>query len=258
MTTLRSLAFGVLFYSFMALYLIVFLPIFAVSSVDFAWKITRAWARLSLRLLRVVVGTRAEFTGKEHLPRGPAIITPKHQSYWETLALVPELKRPAFILKKELMSIPLFGWYARRLGMIPVDRSRRGASLSSMLVGAKRAAEEGRHIVIFPEGTRTQPGEKAEYKHGAFFLYAQLGLPVVPAGLNSGLYWPKKSGPYRPGTVRVAFQPAIEPGLERAEFVERLKIGIEESSVELLRQAYRDPDAPPMTPAVAARLAPET
>jgi 1-acyl-sn-glycerol-3-phosphate acyltransferase len=127
-----------------------------------------------------------------------------------------------------------------------------------MLSGAKRAAAEGRHIVIFPEGTRTAPGEKAEYKHGAYFLYAQLGLPVVPAGLNSGLYWPKKSGPYRPGTVRVAFQPAIERGLDRKDFIERLTAGIEDSSVDLLRQAYRDPDAPPMTPVVAARLAVET
>ncbi|KQT53969.1 MULTISPECIES: lysophospholipid acyltransferase family protein [unclassified Aureimonas] len=254
MTTIRSLAFSVLFYAFMALYLIVFLPIFAVSTTSFAWSITRVWARMSLGLFRIVVGTHAEFTGKANIPKTAAIIAPKHQSYWETLALVPELERPAFILKKELMRIPLFGWYAARLGMIPVDRTRRGATLASMLDGATKAAAEGRHIVIFPEGTRTAPGETTSYKSGAFFLYDKLGLPVVPAGLNSGLYWPKKKGPYRPGTVRVAFQPAIEPGLDRTEFTARLEAAIEGSSTDLLRQAYAQADAPPMTAAVRLKV----
>lgn len=254
MTKFRSAAFTAILYTYLACYLIVFLPIFFVTSDRVAWAITKNWARSNLALMRLVVGTRAVFTGRENIPAGPAIIAAKHQSYWETMALLPELHRPTFILKRELTRIPLFGAYLRRLGMIPVDRARGGAALSSMLEGAARAVAEGRQIVIFPEGTRTAPGADAPYRSGVYYLYAHLGLPVVPVALNSGLFWPKSTGAYRAGTIAVTFLPPIPPGLDRDALLARLKGTIDAVSNDLAHQALRENPSLPV-PAPLARRA---
>jgi 1-acyl-sn-glycerol-3-phosphate acyltransferase len=128
MIAVRSAAFGVLLYGYLILFLLVFLPVFHFSGDDFAWRMTRRWGRSAMRLHRFVVGTDAAFEGVANIPAGASIVASKHQSYWETLSFVTVLDRPAFILKQELMRIPLFGTYMRRLGMIPVDRTRRGWS----------------------------------------------------------------------------------------------------------------------------------
>ncbi|WP_244486771.1 1-acyl-sn-glycerol-3-phosphate acyltransferase [Aurantimonas sp. Leaf443] len=237
MTFLRSLAFNVLFYLNLALRLIVLAPIFVFVSEARGWRIVKAWARSSLWLLDKVAGTRSLLTGQEHLPAGGVIVAAKHQSYWDVLVLVPELDRPTFILKKELMAVPLFGWFARHMGMIPIDRSKRAGVLQAMTGAAHRAVEEGRQIVIFPEGTRTEPGAEATYRQGVFRLYEALNLPVVPVALNSGLYWPRRSLLRRPGTVRAEFLPAIAPGLGRAEFLDALRNAIESRTAELVAEA---------------------
>ncbi len=255
MLVVRSIAFGVLVYAGLLLFLLVFLPFFLVSSDEFAWKWTQRWGRSSMWLHRAVVGADTSFDGLENIPAGASIIASKHQSFWETLAFVATLDRPAFILKKELMGIPLFGSYLRRLGMIPVDRSRRGATMASMIEGARRAVGEGRPIVIFPEGTRTLPGEGAEPRPGVFVLYSELGVPVVPAALNSGLFWPRRTGHYRPGTIHVRFLPAIPPGLARPELLQRIRTAVEDAAVDLLRVAYAERPDLPKSAAVAEALA---
>lgn len=258
MTALRSLVFALLFYVNLVGHMVLFAPVVFFGRDEVVWWVTKSWARRSLWLLRVVTGTRADFAGRENIPAGAALIAAKHQAFWEVFALVPEFDRPTFILKKELMRIPLFGWYSRRLGMIPVDRDKRGAALQSILVGAKAAVAEGRQIIIFPEGTRTAPGAEPDYKPGVHFLYSQLAVPLVPVALNSGVFWPRDSFHRRAGTVRVEFLPALPPGLDRHQMLRGLKGAIESRSNALLCAAYRERADLPMTELVAARLAEES
>ncbi|HEY9056745.1 MAG TPA: lysophospholipid acyltransferase family protein [Aurantimonas sp.] len=256
MTTLRSLIFNVLFYLNLIGQLLLFSPVFFVISEDKAWRIVKNWARSSLWLLEHVAGIRASISGKRYIPFAPAIIAAKHQSFWDVFALLPDLDRPTFILKKELLAIPFFGWYARRMAMIPVDRARRGGAVASMIEGAEKAVAESRQIVIFPEGTRTAPGAEADYRQGVFRLYEALQLPVVPVALNSGLYWPRRQFIRRPGTIRADILEPIEPGLPRGEFLDRLRKAIETRSRELLAEAHARDGHLPAGPAGHADRAP--
>ncbi|NDV88727.1 1-acyl-sn-glycerol-3-phosphate acyltransferase [Aurantimonas aggregata] len=235
---LRSLAFNGLFYLNLIVQLLVYSPVFFFVSEATGWWIVKNWARSNLWLLEHVAGIRSDIRGKQNLAPGPIIIAAKHQSVWDVFAFLPYLDRPTFILKKELLSIPFFGWFARRMRMIPVDRARRGGAVASMIEGAEKAAADGRQIVIFPEGTRTAPGAAPDYRQGVFRLYEALGLPVVPVALNSGLYWPRRQFVRRPGTIRADILAPVPPDLPRAEFLDRLRGGIEERSADLLAEAY--------------------
>lgn len=255
MVSIRSLAFHVAFYGNLILQMLVFLPVFFFLREETCWRIVKNWARSSLWILHRVAGTRTRITGREHIPESGAIIAAKHQSFWETFALIPHLEKPAFILKKELIAIPVFGWYARRMRMIPVDRSKRGAVLASLLNSVREAVEEGRHIVIFPEGTRAAPGATPNYRPGVHYLYCELSLTIVPVAVNSGLFWPRKAFRREPGTICAEFLPPIPPGLEREPFLERLRCEIEAGSMALLREAYAERPELPMTALVRERLA---
>lgn len=192
-----------------------------------------AWARSDLWLMRVLCGQSMVVLGRENIPSGPALIAAKHQSAWETLALLTLLPDGAIIMKKELMRIPLFGWYARHFGMIPVDRSAGTRALRQLAEDAGRVLAEGRQIVIFPEGTRRLVGAPPDYKPGAIFLYEKLGVPMVPVALNSGKLWPRGRYVRYPGTVTVSFLPAIPPGLDRKTTQARLIEAIETESDRL-------------------------
>ena len=255
MIVVRSLAFHLVFYANLVGQMLVFLPVFFFVPEAACWRIVKNWARSSLWILHHVAGIRTVIEGQENIPAGGAIIASKHQSFWETFALIPHLTRPAFILKKELMAIPVFGWYAKRLRMIPVDRAKRGAVLSSLLGAVREAVDEGRHIVIFPEGTRVAPGAAPNYRPGVHFLYFELSLTIVPVAVNSGLFWPRKAFRREPGTIRAEFLPAIGPGLERVPFLERLRCEIEAGSMALLRAAYGERADLPISDLVAERLA---
>ena len=151
-----------------------------------------------------------------------------------------------------LFRAPLFGSSARRMGMIPVDRSKRGGAVGKMMEAARVAIAEGRRIIIFPEGTRTAPGAAVEYRQGVFRLYDALGLPVVPVAVNSGMYWPRNSFLKHAGAIRGDFLPVIEPGLDREHFLPALRSAIETRSHALLAEAgWIDPKAPPHTSVVA-------
>ncbi len=165
-----------------------------------------------LWFLRVVCGITVEWRGREKLPDGACLVACKHQSSWETFALFMLLPDPTYVLKRELMWLPLFGWLATKARMIPVDRGSHAKAFAGMAAAARQEIARGRQIVIFPEGTRRPPGAEPRYLPGVAFLYAELGLPCVPIALNSGLFMPRRSMRRYPGTVLVEVLDPIPAG----------------------------------------------
>ncbi len=231
----RSLIFNALFYANLTVHMIVALPTLALPS-----RIQRAFIRSysasSLWLLRVICGTKVEWRGLDKLPKGACIVACKHQSAWETFALYAVLDDPTYILKRELMWIPLFGWHMWKAGLIPIDRAAGLAALARMTARAREALQRGRQIVIFPEGTRRAPGAEPSYKPGIAYLYGKAGVPCVPIALNSGRFWPRRSLLRDPGTIIAEILDPIPAGLDRDAFFARLQSAIETASARLLRE----------------------
>lgn len=238
MTLIRSLLFVFWLYGSMTVVGILWAP-FSIFSRRVAITAGRAWANAMLFGARWIVGIRVVFEGLEHLPQGPVIVAAKHQAMLDTLVPFVLLNDPAIVLKEELLRAPIFGWYASRMGMIPVAREANAAALRALLKAARPAVEDGRQVFIFPEGTRRQPGESGDYKPGIAALYRELGVSVVPVALNTGLCWPAKGLIRTPGTVTIRFLPAIAPGLARGAFMTRLEATIDTESLALL--ANRSP-----------------
>ena len=184
------------------------------------------WSAGTLVLLRWCVGLDHEVRGRENLPDGPVIIAMKHQSAWDTLAAPVIFARPAIVIKRELGFVPFYGWYALKAGMIPIDRGAGATALRRMIAAAERAKAAGRPIFIFPEGTRTAVGERRPYQPGVAALYRQLGMPLVPVAVNSGLFWGRRRFLKRPGRIVVEILPPMltsfreqHPGLEALYFI---------------------------------------
>lgn len=232
MSALRSLLFNMAFFGWTALLCVGGIPLLAAPS---SWVIAaqRFWARGVIGLLRLLVGTDYAVSGRENLPDGPFVIAAKHQSAWDTIIFFLLIDRPAYVLKKELLAIPLYGWYAGRAGHIAVDRKAGARALRSLLESAKRAIADGMVPVIFPQGTRTAPGTHQPYQPGVAALYRGLDLPVVPVALNSGLFWGRRAFRKRAGTIRLEFLPAIPPGMDRAGFMAGLETAIEQATDRL-------------------------
>jgi 1-acyl-sn-glycerol-3-phosphate acyltransferase len=233
MPLLRSLLFNLCYLLWSVFMQVICLPLL-LAPASWVWKAGHLWIDGTLLLLRLICGLGHRERGLEHLPKGPAIVAAKHQSAWETLFLSRRLGQPAFILKRELLSIPLFGWFIRKVGMIAVDRAGKAAALKQMVKDANRAFGEGRQIIIFPEGTRVAPGEHRPYQPGIAALYGQLNVPVVPVALNSGLYWGRKAWVKKPGTIAIEYLPAIPPGLDRKAFMAELEQRLEPAAKKLL------------------------
>ncbi|WP_208431988.1 lysophospholipid acyltransferase family protein, partial [Bartonella bovis] len=168
---------------------------------------------VTLFLQKYIAGTNYEIEGLENLPNGAYIIAPKHQSAWETFSLIPYFDDPALILKRELTWIPFFGWYMAKTQIIPINRTTPIKALKTIIQKAKEKAKLERQILIFPEGTRRQPGQEPDYKSGIVALYNELKLQVVPIAHNAGLYWPRGNFRRYPGTIRVRILPPIATGL---------------------------------------------
>ena len=232
----RSLLFNLLFYVTTALFVVLGSPLL-FGPRRWAMAALATHGRFELWLLRVIVGTRIEVRGQEKLPRSACLVASKHQSAWETFALIPLFRDPALLMKRELFWIPFHGWFSKKFEMIPVDRDKGPAALRRMLREAKARIAAGREIIIFPEGTRRAPGAPPDYKTGVILLYDALGVPCVPVALNSGLFWPRRSLTRRPGTIVVEFLDPIPPGLPKAEFLKRLTEAIETASSRLLAEA---------------------
>jgi len=235
---LRSILFAAAFYVVTALYLMLGSWLL-VAPRSWAMAGLRSHARTSLWLLRTIVGIRMEVRGRERVPAGPCLIAAKHQSAWDTFALVLLFRDPALVMKAELMHIPLYGWFSRKFGMIPIRREAGPSALRQLVRAARARIAEGREVLIFPEGTRRPPGAPPDYKPGVLLLYEALGVPCLPLALNSGLYWPRRSLRRRPGTIVVEFLEPLPPGLARAEFKAKLVGRIEEASARLAAEAAR-------------------
>lgn len=188
-------------------------------------------------LMKYLCGLTVEVRGLENLPKQQALIACKHQSAFETMAFHWLVRDPAMVLKKELLNIPVYGWYCRKTKMIAVDRKGHAAALRSMIEQAKQALVDQRQIVIFPEGTRTDIDEERDYQPGIAALYSKLDTPVIPVALNTGLFWPRKKFICRPGVIIIEFLPPIETGLKRAEFMAQLKQSIDENSRRLVQES---------------------
>jgi 1-acyl-sn-glycerol-3-phosphate acyltransferase len=236
MTALRSILFNLTYLLWSVIMHIVCLPLLLAPEA-WVWKAAHLWIGGTLFLLRLICGLGHRELGVENLPKGPAIIAAKHQSAWETLFLSRRLNHPAFILKRELLMIPVFGWFIQKVGMIAVDRAGKAAALKKMVRDANDRFAQGRQIIIFPEGTRVAPGEHKPYQPGIAALYGQLNVPVVPVALNSGLYWGRKAWMKKPGKILVEYLPPIPPGLDRKAFMAELEKRLEPAAQKLLAGA---------------------
>ncbi|MFN0191121.1 MAG: lysophospholipid acyltransferase family protein [Aestuariivirga sp.] len=235
MIALRSALFNIVFYVNLALFLVLG-SFFFVTPRKWSIEALKTWARTSIWILRMICGTRMEVRGSQHIPHGASLVAGKHQSFWETFAILPLLDDPCIVLKKELTWIPFFGWFIYKFRMIAVERSAGSSALRNMVARGKREIAEGRQIVIMPEGTRRGPHDPPDYKPGAAALYGALDVPCVPFGLNSGLFWPRRKFLRYPGTIVVEFLPPIPAGLPRKEFQQRLEEAIETSTRALVAQ----------------------
>ena len=236
MILLRSLIFNVLFYLNTAVWLVIALPTFFMPYRAILW-IAKTWGRCNLVLLRVVAGIDCEIRGREKIPPGALIVAPKHQSAWETFALLPLFDNPLFIVKRELEWIPIFGWLMIKGRMVPVNRSAGSQALAAMTERARLELSHGRQLIIFPEGTRRPAGAEPRYKYGVAHLYAAEGVPCLPIALNSGLFWPRRSILRFPGTVLVEVLDPIAPGLDKDDFFKRLQGELEAATTRLIAES---------------------
>ena len=231
---IRSAAFKAAFYLTTAFFLIFTLPLYLILPQWFAVGVVRTWAAVETWLLKAIAGTRLEVRGRENLPTGAAIVAVKHQSAFETFALVPLLRFPTIVMKRSIRWFPIFGIYTIKSGMIHVDRAGKSTALRALVDRARTEVAKRREIIIFPEGTRRPPGAEPEYQTGIALLYKSVGVPVVPVALNSGIYWPRKSFLHYPGTIVLEFLPAIPPGLDSKTFLATLEKSLETASSRLI------------------------
>ncbi|GLK54857.1 1-acyl-sn-glycerol-3-phosphate acyltransferase [Methylopila capsulata] len=207
--------------------------------------VAKFWCRRSVALTRGILGIEVEIRGHEHIPTGAAIVAAKHQSELETFAMVPAIRDPLFVLKRELTWIPFFGWFLMRLRMIAINRSAGSDALAQILAQAKIVAAEDRQIIIFPEGTRRPIGAPPRYKHGVSHLYRELDLPVTPVAMDTGAFWPRSTWRRRPGRTVIEFLEPIPPGLDRATFERMLQERIEGRSAALAAESLGvEPSSP--------------
>jgi len=236
---IRSAVFNVLFFAFTILLLLLALPFLVIPTSEIALWVARTWSRGVFFMLRWVVGLRWELRGPRELLRPGILVASKHQSAWDTIVFFLLFDRPTYVMKQELMRIPIYGWLSHRQGHIAVDRKAGAGAIRGLLRAAKAAFEQGRAIVIFPQGTRVPPGTKAPYQPGIVGLYSALGVPVVPVALNSGLFWGRRSFIKRPGTIVIEVLPEIPPGRDRAEFLRDMEARIEAATERLEAEARR-------------------
>ncbi|WP_415288499.1 lysophospholipid acyltransferase family protein [Brevundimonas sp. S1H14] len=233
MTTVRSLIFTLWLYLSMPLFAVLLSPALLMPHRA-AMGVIKLWARFVLFGLRWIAGVKVEVRGLEHRPNGPALIAAKHQGMLDVIAPFAFLDDACFVMKKELMPLPFFGWFAWKTKMIAVDRAAHAKALKDMVRQTRARLAEGRQILIFPEGTRTAPGAPADYKPGVAAIYRDVDAPCWPVATNSGVHWPAHGFKRYPGTVVFEFLPPIPAGLKRAEFMKQLESRIEDASTALL------------------------
>lgn len=258
MIVLRSVLFNIFYLGWTLLLAVLYLPLLA-GPRRLLMPFVRFWLRGFIGGARVIAGIRWRVEGRENLPKGACIIASKHQSAWETLFLHLLLDDPAYVLKKELLRLPLVGWYMAKAGSIAIDRKAGMGALKQVMRRAEPVLAEGRQIIIFPEGTRVAPLVEAPWHPGVSALYSRFSstgsvphAPVVPVALNSGVFWGRNSFLKRPGTVVLRILPPMPPDLDKKTFLAELRARIDGTSDELARAAGASPPAAPDGPATAS------
>ncbi|MFN4096378.1 MAG: lysophospholipid acyltransferase family protein [Sphingomonas sp.] len=219
---IRTLTFSIIFYG-LSVPIVLAAPIIALFGTQRIRRYSMAWAGLGLLLAHQILGIRVAVAGRR--AEGPALYAVKHQAMYETLAMAAMLDGPAIVMKQELARIPVWGWVARRYGVIVIDRAGSAKALRAMMKEARAAVAEGRSVVIFPEGTRTPLGETPPLRSGFAGLYRAIGLPVVPVACETGKVWPRQ-GPKRPGLVTFLYGDPLPPGLPREQIEADVHRGI--------------------------------
>ncbi len=236
MLYIRSLIFNILFFFTLAFGCIIgtIIGLFSRKATIPFWN--KIWMPLCCSFLKIC-GISIEIRGKEYIRQEGVIYAIKHQSSLETYCLSSYITKAVFILKKELTYVPLFGWAQHLYGMIAVNRAAGGATLKKLLHDAKDRIQQGRPIIIFPEGTRTKPGKTTDYKPGLVFLYQNLNVPVIPVAVNTGLFWAKNSFLRYPGKVVIEFLPPLPLNMDKKEFMAQLKEKIEDKCAQLNQES---------------------
>lgn len=200
-------------------------------------KVATAWIGYMIWAARLHLGLTCEVRGTP--PTEDSIVAAKHQSFWDILVIAHAVPRRAFIMKREVMRVPVMGWYAWKVGCIPIDRTkgRDAMAVISTRINERISGDGLGQLIIYPEGTRTLPGERRSYKQGVATIRAATGLPVVPVAVNTGMFWPRKGWGIRPGRAVVEFLPAIGPDLPQEALMTRLEAEIETRSDLLMAEA---------------------
>ncbi len=233
MLLLRSALFNALMVSSAAVYALLVL-LLAPFPPLVRYRGVMLWPRLQIWLLRHLCGLDYRVEGREHLPSRPSVILAKHQSTWETLALELIFPPLTWVLKRELMWVPLLGWAIALLRPIAIARGSGRRAVEQVIQQGRARLAAGLSVLVFPEGTRTAPGRRGRYKLGGAILAAATGAPVVPVAHDAGSYWPRRSFIKRPGVVRVVIGPAIETdGRSPEEINARAERWIESTMLQL-------------------------
>ncbi len=238
MTFIRSIAFNLLYFGWTAALMLSLWTLMPFPARTFR-KGIRLWSVGSDWLLENIVGTRIEIRGRERVPDKPVIFAAKHQSAWDTMAFLKMNAGNAYVMKMELLRIPLWGWYMRKADHAVVDRKGGISSLHALTDQVGRIIGDGRSVVIFPEGTRVPPGETGRYFPGIAALTARIDTDVVPVAVNSGVFWGRRQFVKRPGTIVLEFLEPMPKGLARRPFMEELENRIENASRRLEEEASR-------------------
>lgn len=245
MVFVRSALFNAFFYLNTIAWLLLLLPTELLPPAALKRGI-KTWAKVNRWALTAIGGVKVELRGLDNIPEGGAIIASKHQSTFETVSMLDLFADPVYVLKQELLKIPLFGWYAVKAEQIPVDRKAGRLALAQMTERARVEVARGRQLIIYPEGTRRPAGAEPAYKHGVAHLYGALGVPVVPVALNAGLFWARHRFLRHPGTVVVSFLPPIAAGRDAEEVFAELQRVIETETDALIGAALAAPNPPPL------------
>jgi 1-acyl-sn-glycerol-3-phosphate acyltransferase len=217
---------------------------FAIVVIVFMWlpparlyAVPRTWARLNLWLLKTLCGLDYRIEGAEHLPDVPFISMWKHSSTWETIAQMLLVPRASWLLKREILWVPVLGWAIARFKPIAIDRKAGGTAVNQVVTQGRERLSEGLGVIIYPEGTRVAPGETRKFGMSGALLASQSGAPLVPIAHDSGYYWRRRGLLKRPGTIRVVIGPPLDPrGLEPREITERAKDWVDSTVAGLARQ----------------------
>jgi len=230
----RSVLFIAQMYAAMPLIAIVYFP-YALVSRDGAYKAIHAYTGWVLWTARWMIGLRSVVRG--NVPTDEVIVAAKHQSFLDILIIADALPRPRFIMKSILRFAPILGWFALRIGCVPVDRGKKTKAIEQMRLGVANNPAGPGQLIIYPQGTRVAPGAHLPYKVGPAVLYTQLNQPCVPAATNVGLFWPRRGIMRKPGVAVVEFLDPLPPGLDQKTFMQELETVVETHSDRLMSEA---------------------